>query len=531
MTADAPFTEFQQFIAIASLFAVATTVILAPILVMLYRRRVERLMREDLSGGTPSEPSAAAPPPDTPVPARVLHARELVAETSRRSSVAVTARSRLIRVALAYAAAGLAHALVLTLMYGVKYEDLVSPRIGWIIFAVFSLATVATVLHILAASGRLQAGLFAAIVLGLYLLSGTARGLAKTVFMVNVLVPALIFMVFNFRYWRGIAPLAFILCACGAIGWILAFQLVHEPLAPPTPELWVARLTGAAVGIGLGYLALRSLASLYARKWFSDQEFFIDIWWLIYTLIQTMFLILTTGAEYTGALIAFPIFLGVKRLLLRALRPRSDDTRPPRLLVLRVFGHDRRTEAFFDRLARTWRCFGPVLLIAGRDLALRTIGPVDLVAFLSGRLARHYVADGRSRARAIASLDERPDPDGRFRINPFFCREHMWRETFRDLAQWCDAVVMDMRGFAKNRVGAHYELQELACQHGAKPVLLIVDQTTELAALSNLIAIEGGVAGPHDANWTLLHAEKESSRTADSASLALLAKVVPSSVL
>lgn len=528
MTAQAlPFTQFEQFLAIALLLAVVTTLFVAPVVVILYRRRVERLMSAGADQRTSPEPPCAPPPSAPPVPARLLTAAELAAAGQHRGEAAAAARSRLRRIALAYAGGGIAHALVLTLAYALKYGALVSSTVGVILFAVFSLPMVATTLHIVAESRRRQAALFAGLLIGLYLLSGDARSLVETMLIGIVLIPALIFVVFNLRYWRGIAPLAFVLCACGGVGWITAFQLLRNWTVPAVGELWLARGLGAAAGVCLGCLALRQLASLYRRRRFSDQELFIDVWWLVYTLIQTVILVLTTGANFAAVLLAFPSFLAVKRLLLWALVRRDDRSRAPRLLVLRVFGHDRRSEAFFDRLTRTWRCFGPVMLIAGTDLALRTIGPVDVVAFLSGRLARHYVADDSDRRSAVASLDDRPDPDGRFRTKAFFCRAQTWRPVFQDLAEQCDAVVMDLRGFAGRHLGARYELQELSRRHRTKPVLLLFDETTERAALAELIAIDSGGAAQSAQTWALLQVGGKSGIAAGSVIQAVLATLPP----
>ena len=63
---------------------------------------------------------------------------------------------------------------------------------------------------------------------------------------------------------------------------------------------------------------------------------------------------------------------------------------PRRLLLLRVFGYQARTESLFDRVAQAWRFHGPVQLIAGVDLAMRTVDPGDVLALLNGRLAELY---------------------------------------------------------------------------------------------------------------------------------------------
>ena len=129
----------------------------------------------------------------------------------------------------------------------------------------------------------------------------------------------------------------------------------------------------------------------------------------------------------------------------------------PGLLLLRVFGHQSRTERLFDFIARQWRFRGPVQLIAGADLAMRTVDPGDVLAFVSGRL-RPVRGVGHEIPGRIARLDMRPDPDGRFRINELYCLHDTWKTTLQTLLSVTDMVVMDLRGFSRQSKGCLYEL-------------------------------------------------------------------------
>jgi hypothetical protein len=176
-----------------------------------------------------------------------------------------------------------------------------------------------------------------------------------------------------------------------------------------------------------------------------------------------------------------------------------------RLLLLRVFGFDRRTERFFDALSLRWRAVGAVELIAGRDLALRQIHPIDFVAFLSGKLASRFVRDPA--AATVTDSTERPDPDGRFRVRQFLCHADTWRPVMRTLAARSDVVVMDLRGFTADREGCRYELDSLARLSPDKPVILVADRKTDLDALREVL---GARPHPHVersepcARWTLV---------------------------
>ena len=97
------------------------------------------------------------------------------------------------------------------------------------------------------------------------------------------------------------------------------------------------------------------------------------------------------------------------------------------LTFLRVFSLGRRSEALLDSVARYWRHIGSVQMIAGPDLARSTVQPHQFLDFLSGKLTRHFVRDRASLERRMAERDHAPDPDGRFRINNFFCHADSWQ--------------------------------------------------------------------------------------------------------
>jgi hypothetical protein len=126
-----------------------------------------------------------------------------------------------------------------------------------------------------------------------------------------------------------------------------------------------------------------------------------------------------------------------------------------------VFGYQRRTEALLDHLGQRWRFNGNVNILAGADLAGRTVDPGEMVSYLSGSFQSIYVRDSEELRRRLDRLDERRDPDGRFRVNDFFCYEGTWRETLEALLWRSDAVLMDLRGFTEGNSGCIFELEKL----------------------------------------------------------------------
>jgi hypothetical protein len=159
-----------------------------------------------------------------------------------------------------------------------------------------------------------------------------------------------------------------------------------------------------------------------------------------------------------------------------------------RLLLLRVFGFQRRTEKLFDAIGARWRLKGSVKMIAGADLAMRTIDPGDVIAFAGGRIKYLFVQDEGDLKRRLARLDETSDPDGRFRVSEFFCHDNTWRPTLRALAKTSDFVLMDLRGFSQANSGCLFELEQLT-QHGLLArTLFVVDETTDVPLLESTLA-------------------------------------------
>ncbi len=212
-------------------------------------------------------------------------------------------------------------------------------------------------------------------------------------------------------------------------------------------------------------------------------------------MIQTALFTIRVGSPVMlASLVAFPAYYLTKRLLLRFARAKQPADAVP-LLLLRVFGHDHRTERLLDGITRRWRCIGPIYLIAGRDLAMRNIDPQDFYMFLSGRLSRAFVRDKVDLVARLDALDRNPDPDGRYRINQFFCHRDTWKGVLNGLVERSTAVLMDLRGFNAARQGCQYELTRLGEHLGAKPVVLLVDMSTDRDLVVRLLGQGRAAAG------------------------------------
>ena len=178
---------------------------------------------------------------------------------------------------------------------------------------------------------------------------------------------------------------------------------------------------------------------------------------------------------------------------------------------------EREREALFDRIGSRWRWFGPLTMIAAPDVVARTVDPGDFLRFAMGDIASSFVTTQQELEQRLASLDVQPDPEGRYRVNEFCCRDGSWQATVVQLIERADAVLMDLRGFNAQRAGCEFELRELAARLQAGRAVLVVNASTDRALLDRMlgaagqgfrvIEVQGGGAKPIDAAFVaLLHA-------------------------
>jgi len=68
-------------------------------------------------------------------------------------------------------------------------------------------------------------------------------------------------------------------------------------------------------------------------------------------------------------------------------------------------------------------------MIAAPDVAARTIDPGDYLRWLTGRADELFVTSRADLDARLDALDMTPDPDGRYRINEFCCRDNTWQRA------------------------------------------------------------------------------------------------------
>ncbi len=238
----------------------------------------------------------------------------------------------------------------------------------------------------------------------------------------------------------------------------------------------------------------RWLARAYARQQLSELMVMFTSIWAVSQVVQAVTVASSVGWRGIAMLLPLAWIPLVMMLNARLPRPRG---RAPTLLVLRVFQHDAQVQALFDHVIERWRLSGNTVLIAGTDLADRTLDGDDIFTFLDGELASRFIRSAAEVAPRLAGFQLGPDADGRYRVNECYCHDTTWQDALHALVQRSDVVLMDLRGFQARNAGCAYELATLAQAARALRVIVLVDAQTDRGAAAE--AVRG--ASPERFRW------------------------------
>jgi hypothetical protein len=311
--------------------------------------------------------------------------------------------------------------------------------------------------------------------------------------------PSVYLLLFQNRTVRAVGPILLIFAALTLAGWPVAMILLASPIGmlgvkalfattdlSATSVLILVTSAGLIVGGWVGWIVVNRFADAYAARRFSDQIVIIDSIWFLQSLMLCSSLARERGIWGAAGLLAFVVYKLVTVLGFRLYRARLEE-RPLRLLLLRVFGFGRRSSRLFDLIAARWRYLGAIRLIAAPDLASRTIEPGKLFAFVRGRLRQLFVGNEAALAARIAEVEEKRDPDGRFRIVEIFCAGEIWRSAVRSLMADTHLVVMDLRNFGPQHHGCAFELQSLLDAVALERLILLINKDTDVGFLKGIL--------------------------------------------
>jgi hypothetical protein len=290
------------------------------------------------------------------------------------------------------------------------------------------------------------------------------------------------------RAFRAVGVCLLGIWLAGLLGAFAAMRESEISLSPGA-VLW-GSIVMVVVG-GIAWLVFIGLARWYAAQGFSDHMLLLGSLCLVFCLeyvavlgLGRPLLLLIGLALFTAQGLAV---VGAYRWLL------ADVEAPRRLLVLRVFGDARGAARLLDATSARWRHVGPVCLIGGPDLAAANIEPDEFLTFVGRRLRRLFIATRADLDDRLAAPDPPPDPDGRYRVEEWFCFDDTWRPAVAALIERSDVVLLDLRGFTAQRQGTRHELDLLARTGRLGRCVVITDGGTDLVLLDRVVA---GAVGP-----------------------------------
>ena len=493
------------------LIAAALTLPVCLTLLALYRRAVLRSMAlaspaAGLGGSRRPQTAPAAPP------AAALRLELCEANAAHDSPTLAALRRSLRAAGLVHLLAGLACALVLTaawMQFTWGDGGFVLVRF-LLVFACHAWPAVLAVGLVTAGTTRQRLALGLAYVLLMLALAAwalarnpelSALDLARFWASTN-LPPTVLLLAFLHRRIRAVGPLVLAFMLVAVIGAEAAVRLAGQSEATMrlaigvggtlgldgTQTFWALLLVGAAVAALLGRRVLKWLGRRHVARRSSDQLLTLEAMWLLFAVVQSV------GFAFEGLawLAAGPLaFLAWKLTTVAGFRLAGlghAQAPAPGLLLLRVFALGARSERLFDAFGKRWLRIGNIDMIAGPDLATTAVEPHEFLDFVGGRLSRAFVRDEADLARRHAARALGPDPDGRHRVNEFFCHDDTWRPTMLCLARAADAVLMDLRGFSPQNEGCRYELQQLLDHVALERVVVLVGRDTDRGFLESTLA-------------------------------------------
>ncbi len=490
------------------LVSAALTAPVSLALLALYRRAVIRAMA---AGGN----AAATAPPAGAVraaaPRAKLQLEEVAAAAIAPSAARASIRRSLLAATTVYVLAGFAYALVLGaawMIFTLEHGGFVLPRFLWLL-SCYAWPT-ALAVGLIVAVNRTQRVAVAAAYFAM-LLAVVSYGLARnaeltvgqlaTFWLITNAPATVLLLAYLHRRVRAVGPLVLAFMVVAVTGSQAALSLVGSSDAwmhgavslgqqigvGGTGMFYLTMLAGLVPAAVLGWLWLGWLGRRHLARRTSDQALTLDAMWLMFGVVQSVTLAFEGWAWVFTGLVAFAAYKAVARLgfALAGLGKARRGT--PSLLLLRVFALGTRSERLFDALAKRWLRAGDISLIAGPDLATTTVEPHEFLDFVGGRLSRQFVRDEADLERRFAARALGPDPDGRYRVNEFFCHADTWQAAMRRLAASADAVLMDLRSFSATNQGCQYELQQLLEIVALERVVFLIDESTDRGFLEQVL--------------------------------------------
>ncbi len=159
--------------------------------------------------------------------------------------------------------------------------------------------------------------------------------------------------------------------------------------------------------------------------------------------------------------------------------------RPPfNLLLLRVFGG----RDLYNFLSHTghWNLVGTINNLDGFDTVGHKFG--DITNYIKGRVQDSIIEDDEELNEALKKFSKIPiGSDLSFPQNSIQCTNDTWKKAIHQLMDEADVVIIDLSGLSEKNQGVAYELNKLFNEKSITKILMVIDHTTDLAILQNLL--------------------------------------------
>jgi hypothetical protein len=156
---------------------------------------------------------------------------------------------------------------------------------------------------------------------------------------------------------------------------------------------------------------------------------------------------------------------------------------PRDLLLLRVFG----SPAYRDlaELIGPWLKVGNIVQLEGPDTVAESQELRDAVE--AGNVDRALVNSLSDVEKRTANLSAEPDAALCFRRLTFQCTNAVWQPTIQFVLARVDAAMIDLSDFVFEHQGSAWELGQLLDRVPLRKVTLLVNDSTDLNCLSNIL--------------------------------------------
>jgi len=309
-----------------------------------------------------------------------------------------------------------------------------------------------------------------------------AAGLANVVLGV-ILAGKLLRLLSRSRRWFVVATLALVVVAF--LGSRIPLQGVRSVLVT------LSGTAGSTLGVLFVWAVFKAFVWLQGLGgWLTPEILEAHFCWTYLTFCLLIYAFWLRGSVFSdsgflflGCVAALALQPAVLHALLWRIRSLRLNRVPKRLLLLRTFGRADEPEYLLDALDDTWRRIGVVDLLAGSDVASRTLSSSMLEAFLLRRSADQFLKTDEEVDKRLLELRSEVEGDARYPVNGVFCYTSVWRRAFTWLAKDAAVVLMDLRGFTSNNKGCIWELDYLVRHAPLRHILLLVDDDTDQTVL------------------------------------------------